>query len=295
MSIVDITKALSASVCQLLIQSGYVAASFLVQNATNATPIVVTTDRAHLLQSDGVVSVSGVVGNTAANDFWNVDVIDPMTFSLRGSVGNGGYVSGGAVKVALVTGKIQLGRQRVGFNQASPQIIFVPVGGDFAERDQGSTANVSYEAVNTVEMTTAQRAAMSAPSVLTNKVSFEVRCWGCAVPPDPDENFRATEVLRDMLILAVDGGPPSPPGQDSIGGFRGMYTCSRGIWEDQKIGATADAKLGHMYVFTLTIDTPVTVIPQPFAPTGTSSTLGVYFLGPDGTPPGELAATIETT
>lgn len=63
--------------------------------ATNATPIVITTGGNHNLVSGDTVVITGVLGNTAANGTWVVTRLDPVTFSLNGSVGNGVYTSGG--------------------------------------------------------------------------------------------------------------------------------------------------------------------------------------------------------
>src|SRR6185312_3167643 len=40
-------------------------------------------------------TISGVLGNTAANGTWTVTVVDPNNFTLNGSVGSGTYTSGG--------------------------------------------------------------------------------------------------------------------------------------------------------------------------------------------------------
>lgn len=66
-----------------------------VTNATNATPIVITTSAAHGYTTGNTVSVRSVGGNTAANGYWTVTVLTSTTFSLTGSVGNGAYTSGG--------------------------------------------------------------------------------------------------------------------------------------------------------------------------------------------------------
>jgi hypothetical protein len=66
-----------------------------ITNATNATPIVITS-AGHNLQTGTKVTVSGVLGNTAANGDFTVTWIDADTFSLDSSVGNGAYTSGGA-------------------------------------------------------------------------------------------------------------------------------------------------------------------------------------------------------
>lgn len=280
MSVVSIVAMLSADVCTQLIAAGFIASTLTITNASNTTPIVITTQQNHLLIDGAVVEVSGVTGNTAANDFWNVTKVSDKEFSLNSSVGNGAYASGGDVKVALVLGKILLGRQWVRQNQASPRIIIVPTGGDMPPRDQYATAN-------TPGPTEAQRQAELAPSVLTHRNVFEVQVWGSApTTSDPstvvDDAFTTCEFMRDMVLRVCDQQ------------YRGNFTATRGEWSDQKVTATQDMKLGHVYTFQLTIDAPVTVTPKEFAPSGVSATVGVYFIPATGNPPGELAATIET-
>ena len=65
-----------------------------ITGATNATPIVITT-AAHGMVTPDVVTIAGVGGNTAANGTWIITRLTATTFSLRGSVGNGAYTSGG--------------------------------------------------------------------------------------------------------------------------------------------------------------------------------------------------------
>ena len=67
--------------------------------ATNTSPITITTSSAHGLTSSNVVFISGVTGNTNANGFWAITVVDTTHFILNGSSGNGSYVSGGTVNV----------------------------------------------------------------------------------------------------------------------------------------------------------------------------------------------------
>lgn len=66
-----------------------------ITGATNAGPIVITTSAAHGFATDQLVSISGVLGNTAANGNWTIIVTGANTFSLTGSTGNGAYTSGG--------------------------------------------------------------------------------------------------------------------------------------------------------------------------------------------------------
>jgi len=72
-----------------------------VSGATNATPIVVTTPTHSLVDGD-FVTISGVVGNTAANGSFYVKKMSNTSISLytdkalsQPVVGNGDYVSGG--------------------------------------------------------------------------------------------------------------------------------------------------------------------------------------------------------
>lgn len=69
--------------------------AFTITNATNATPIVITTSRAHGLTTGNTVTVSGVGGNTNANTTTTITVLTTTTFSLDSTTGNGAYTSGG--------------------------------------------------------------------------------------------------------------------------------------------------------------------------------------------------------
>lgn len=71
-------------------------------DASNAAPIVVTTLAPHGLATGASVSIAGVAGNTAANGVWAITVINPLQFSLAGSVGNGDYAAGGMVYPPIV-------------------------------------------------------------------------------------------------------------------------------------------------------------------------------------------------
>lgn len=72
-----------------------------VIGATNATPIVITTEAAHGLTTGDFAVVLGVGGNGAAKGTWEVTVISPTQFSLDTSVGDGDYTDGGQCFKAL--------------------------------------------------------------------------------------------------------------------------------------------------------------------------------------------------
>lgn len=82
--------------------------SATVTNATNASPIVITTSAAHLFASDDVVTIASVGGNTAANGTWVITVLSSTTFSLNGSTGSGAYTSGGTAVDNSLTPQAQI-------------------------------------------------------------------------------------------------------------------------------------------------------------------------------------------
>lgn len=70
------------------------AESGVVTDATNASPIVITS-ASHGLTTGMKVTVASVGGNTAANGTWTITRVGADTFSLDTSTGNGAYTSGG--------------------------------------------------------------------------------------------------------------------------------------------------------------------------------------------------------
>jgi len=74
-------------------------ATLAISNATNATPIEITTPSLtnYSLRTGDTIMITGVVGNTAANGTWVVEKLSDTTIALNGSVGNGAYTSGGTI------------------------------------------------------------------------------------------------------------------------------------------------------------------------------------------------------
>lgn len=73
-------------------------AQLAVTGATNTSPIVITTASAHGLANDDAVTVSGVLGNFAANGTYTITYVSPTTFSLNTSTGTGTYTGGGQIE-----------------------------------------------------------------------------------------------------------------------------------------------------------------------------------------------------
>lgn len=68
-----------------------------VTNASNASPIQITTAVPNTFITGQSIFISGVVGNTAANGPFTITVQDSTHFTLNGSTGNGPYTSSGIV------------------------------------------------------------------------------------------------------------------------------------------------------------------------------------------------------
>jgi hypothetical protein len=72
-----------------------VAFGLNISDASNTAPIVIASSGHDLMNGETVI-VSGVLGNTAANDTFIVaNSVPGKTFALAGSIGNGAYISGG--------------------------------------------------------------------------------------------------------------------------------------------------------------------------------------------------------
>jgi hypothetical protein len=105
----------------------------VVTGATNATPIVVTTSTAHNLQTNEIIQIADVSGNTAANGTFVAQVLSSTTVALtaypaRTNVaGSGAYTFGGAL-------------QSLGFG------VTVPVPNDLTDMMLAGSVNVPHEA-----------------------------------------------------------------------------------------------------------------------------------------------------
>lgn len=95
-----------------------------VIDATFATPVVIQTSVPHLYASGDYVSVSGVVGNTGANGFYPITVIDADHFSLTGSIGTGAWVSGGTAIDVSLTPQFTVPSDADARNAASVNVAF---------------------------------------------------------------------------------------------------------------------------------------------------------------------------
>jgi hypothetical protein len=104
---------------------GVIVSAKTITAASNATPIVVTSV-AHGFANGNTVTVSGVLGNTAANGTWIIANKTNDTFELVGSVGNAAYTSGGTATaiVEVVTPYLEADLPLLKFEQ-SADILYI--------------------------------------------------------------------------------------------------------------------------------------------------------------------------
>jgi hypothetical protein len=68
--------------------------SNLVNAATNTAPVQITTNNPHGMISGDFCYISGALGNTAVNGWWQITFIDSTNFFLNNSIGNGALPGG---------------------------------------------------------------------------------------------------------------------------------------------------------------------------------------------------------
>lgn len=169
----------------------------------------------------------------------------------------------------LVDGAILLGRQHVSEQSSAPRIVFIPKSSTFPAKDVSSRSTSSNAA---------ERAVMrDARALRGDWKTFEVHCWGIADPPDPDDNYDATETLYQQVIRSIHLLCPN------------MYQIESGSWNDETLLVT----LGREFVFDVTIRTPVLDVILEQVPPGTVGQIDVSLQPADGSAP-EVAVTITT-
>ena len=94
------SEAFAAYGTEVRVSDGVPLSALTINAATNATPIVVTTSTNHGVTDFSYGTITGVVGTTSANGTWILERVSNTQLRLRGSVGNGAYVSGGSLVIA---------------------------------------------------------------------------------------------------------------------------------------------------------------------------------------------------
>ena len=299
--IVALVSQISMAVSASLVNAGYTLpaeyylSSIAIANVTGSgVNVVITTATPHGLSPRPTTGlpytgvVSGVLGNTAANNIDSSDVldsgypngvafqvvdaytlsayrVDPSLGTIVPIVGNGAYAGGGTIQFALADGSILLGREFVQAHGVAPRIVFIPTRSSFGPKSPSNRRNTA----------SAQEIARQSVtrSIATESIDFEVHVWGQSNPPDPAGDFDATQVLYQAIIQQVH----------SIAA--GCHEWGNGIWTDQTTSATQMIRAGHEMVFGVTIRTPVLDFPTPFVPSGTTAQFTIQLQPADGTAP----------
>lgn len=142
---------------------------------------------------------------------------------------------------ALTDGSILLGRQFQFEESAPPRIIFTPASSDFPMKD---VYNASPSA-NGRAYTAEQLAQIRNPAFRTDRITFEVRCWGVSPDQDPIDDFDYTQTLYQSVIRVVHELT------------NGSYEIGKGNWTDATFSAGQIVRDGREFVFSLTLDTPI--------------------------------------
>lgn len=285
--IVALVRLLSLDMTAQLCGAGYGLAALSVADATNTTPIVVRTATAHGVVNPAHVVITGVGGNVATNNAgldpdgsftnyaWHavrVDdtrlalySIDEATGSLVPSTGSGLYTSGGSLRRALTDGRILIGRQYIYEQSAPPRVILIPTASKWPAKSVYNASAVNGYPSAEVRRQNQQR------SIRTEEVLFEVHCWGAATPADPDTDVDLTQVIYQAVIQSAHRLAP------------GTWDVTDGQWADQKDGATQIDKLGHEFVFGLSLRTPILGKLLPYAPADVSATTHTWMQPLSGT------------
>jgi len=140
----------------------------------------------------------------------------------------------------LVDGEILLGRQEQYAMSAPPRIIFIPATSAFTGKDVYNRSTTASE--------DEQKAQQRNPSILTDVISFEVRCWGVCPGSDPEDrkyDFDYTQQLYQQVIRSVNALS------------LGSYSVGRGEWTNSRTNASQLVTDGMEFVFQLTFQTPI--------------------------------------
>ena len=287
---------LSLDVVNTLVGAGYVVRTLPITDASDATPSVLTCATPHGFNWPINVVIAGATGNTAVNGCWLAVPTSPTQFALyavdmSGNItpvaGNAPYTGGATVSLALVDGRILMGRQHVFEASSAPRVVFVPMKSVWGPK---STYNRSPVATSRTTPNPEAQVQNANRSIRTETPNFEVHVWGVANPPDPEGgDFDVTQMLYQQLVRTMQHLAP------------GNYNITDGEWVDQKPTGSQLVRYGHEFVFGVTFDTPVLDIlgnagqvgGLPYAPSGVAPSPiiggtypgpGVYLENPGGSP-----------
>lgn len=188
------------------------------------------------------------------------DIVTAISDEVVKSLASAGYPS---LTPGLdgAAGSIRLGRQAHMEQSAPPRIIFVPMRSSFSAKD------VYNQSPSATPFSASRLQQTQQRSILTERITFEVRCWGVAGGPFATD-FGATQALYQQVIAStwLVCGPFTAGGISAEGG----------AWTDAEFGTPQHVIDGREFVFGLTFPVPVldTLLgasaSMPLAPAGTA-------------------------
>ena len=185
------------------------------------------------------------------------ELLTAINADVIASLAAGGYP-------ALVDGAILFGPARQFEQSAPPRIIIVPKDSEFGAPDLYPSALTIYSSDR--KKATVMKVQHS------ERLSFDVRCWGVANPPHPINDYDVTRALYHAVLASLQRLAPN----------HGLE--KKGQW-------TKDGPLNHdgkEFVFSTWIDTPVldTLLPYSastmYAPSGTVPVTTDTFINSSG-------------
>ncbi len=178
-----------------------------ITDASNESPIVITTSAAHQLSTSDRVAIKGIQGNTAANGLFVVNKLTDNTFSLLYTSGNGTYASGGtATGVVSISGSGTI-HYSILADKDNPNILYVggqSHGGNVVS--DGSVMGNIWRGDTAIAPTGESPSPQWAHLTLSNTISA-IPTGGTATVTAPHADSR--EMAQDVngnLLQTDDGG-----------------------------------------------------------------------------------------
>jgi hypothetical protein len=167
-----------------------------------------------------------------------VELISQISDGVIATLAESGYAP-------LIDGKILLGRVHHAEEGSPPRVLFIPAKSSFGPGEVYGASNY----VDGRRYSDETRSQTRLRSIATERITFEVRCWGVGVEPSPEADIDATHTLYRAVMAVVHQCCP------------GSYKFEAGGWVDAKDGTTQTLQLGREFVFGISIDTPVLDVP----------------------------------
>jgi hypothetical protein len=200
--------------------------TLLVGDASNASPIAITTTAPHRLATGTQVTISLVQGNTAANGTFAITVTGASSFSLDGSTGNGTWTGGGevtlpgaiALAAALNASISDVTTIAVKLGALSPSLDPAHQAGTLADIAMLTAIANALDVVARYTISGATLLLLAAPTPEQDntdaamgalQAQYPQSAWFAAVQPVED---KLRQARRDALVAYLLGpGPATPP------------------------------------------------------------------------------------